>query len=1004
MKLLDKIKNNTSLFNIILLLSPFMDIFICFMQKNNLFALGGTIIRGVFLLFLLLYVVFFKKDKDSKLMWYIIILGVYISLFLINQFILNASLLSLEIKTIIKYMFYPLILSCFLLLNSKNPKNINDSLFLCAIIYGFFLLMPFALKLNYNSYANIKQGNIGWFYSPNEISAIVSILCPFVIYKMINEKKFNYKIIYTTFTFAYLYTILQIGTKTPFLAILITLLMYIIKECICLFTRKEKRNYTNIILLAITVIFSIFVFKFGFAFSNIVAQEQNYTQSDIAQRDPQVIQNNTNNNSDNNDNNTNEEKTNNSLSIMSNKYRMMEKLDEKSLPKTNKFLNMILSSRDVFLKEKNQSWEESIPSEKILGMGQSFNNRNKETSKLIEMDFIDIFYNYGYVGFVIYFSIIMFIFYKLILYFFKNFKKVIENNELFSKYVSVTISVLLSSLAGHFLGAPAVSLIGAIVLSNLFIEAKQNKKTNAFKLNIKKILIIIVVIALSTIVLYVSNAYFSKKFSQYHIDINIDNNSIKIKGGKYTLEKKNSEIVKSEYAQDNITYYTVNHKSNEIMNIILVNRKIKNGVVFRFITGKNIGSKEIILNINNQENFINSYDFNKYTKTKEYSTLVGYDKTSMPDRYYTFKDSFQLQYNTFVYSNISKEYEKNNKSTFKKLEKIYTASIDKNKSIVENIEIKKDEYFDNFTIINESDLFESQNHIDEFIQGFQNNEINTWVSFDGNYTKLPYSIDPFEKDAYGRNLGYQIEKYLWEKNKQNKNILYDSYTLSSVHTLENYIPRYNQSIWLTEYTSTWLDTYGIKSYYVDTRHNDTIAAYLSSISKKYNDEHIKQMSLYYANYLMTEYKNNNMLKTEYGKLFADYYSNHHTKKTHSSLNHQLAIVNYLINSYIETKNEEYKKIAIVNLKTIENIGNKWIKQNGDLFYQMDEKGNFSGEDYKELTLDDLVTTQNLLQKVGIKKSQKLNNLIMSKIKYLNSIDYECSSTLKSNLKVGGYIE
>jgi len=141
-----------------------------------------------------------------------------------------------------------------------------------------------------------------------------------------------------------------------------------------------------------------------------------------------------------------------------------------------------------------------------------------------------------------------------------------------------------------------------------------------------------------------------------------------------------------------------------------------------------------------------------------------------------------------------------------------------------------------------------------------------------------------------------------------------------------------------------------------------------------------------------------------GVLTPDYFSTHHNENTHTSLNHQLAIINYLLRSFIQTDKTEYKDLALKYLSTIEKIGTDWIKENKDLYYQINAKGEFKGIDYTTLTLEDLLVTQGLLEEIGNKKSKVLDKLINSKYQYLKDINHNISSYLKNELKEGGYIE
>ena len=75
-----------------------------------------------------------------------------------------------------------------------------------------------------------------------------------------------------------------------------------------------------------------------------------------------------------------------------------------------------------------------------------------------------------------------------------------------------------------------------------------------------------------------------------------------------------------------------------------------------------------------------------------------------------------------------------------------------------------------------------------------------------------------------------------------------------------------------------------------------------------------------------------------------------------------------------------------------------------MWYEIKSDGSFSGTDYKTLTLEDLLYTQDLLIKIYGKKNSQLDKFIYSKMEYLTSIGYNIESSIISKLKVGGYID
>ena len=72
---------------------------------------------------------------------------------------------------------------------------------MCKLLLIIPLLTNTALK----TYDHNKTGFTGWFYSPNEISAIVSLIAPFIIIKVFETKNIKSRIIYGIISLLYIF-------------------------------------------------------------------------------------------------------------------------------------------------------------------------------------------------------------------------------------------------------------------------------------------------------------------------------------------------------------------------------------------------------------------------------------------------------------------------------------------------------------------------------------------------------------------------------------------------------------------------------------------------------------------------------------------------------------------------------------------------------------------------------------------------------------------------------
>lgn len=482
-------KNNISLFFIILMLSPVIDVLISFIQRNysNLSIIGSAI-RGLLLFVILIYTFLFKKEKNIKSMNYIVVALLYILFFVIfKNFIIKETI------GIIKFFFFPIMLCCFLINNEDSSKSKNY-LFISGIIYIALLIIPILTNTALNTYDHGKDGLTGWFFSPNEVSGIVSLLLPFIIIKPLENKKIKNKILYTMIALLYIYMIFTIGTKTPVVATFIVLGLFILINILkSIFKRKEtKNNLINMCILLLLLISSFNLFKSGIAFNNVLYQNNNYQEIQLPnENDETDLKDIINSQNPNKENNEDEDLSNIYIDEYSNSH------------KTNpykKILNLIFSSRDVYLVQKFNTWKSCNITEKLFGMGQISTIGNNTIHKLIEIDIFDIIFCYGIVGFILYFIPILLTLFLMIKYFFKNFKKFINNYEYWAYYISIALGIFISCIAGHIISAPAVSLILTIIISTLLPQVYKIKKDTT-KYITKKRVIGIVLLSITTVIL-----------------------------------------------------------------------------------------------------------------------------------------------------------------------------------------------------------------------------------------------------------------------------------------------------------------------------------------------------------------------------------------------------------------------------------------------------------------------------------------------------------------------
>ena len=411
-------KNINIIVALFLIIQPFLDLItgICIHSLHISLTLG-VIVRILFLLFICLIVLFtFKKKK--VLIPYLII-GIYFILYVIGTILYKDTNYFFEIQNLVKVFYFP-ILFISLYAIRDNIRISNMTLLTIVFFYLILIFVPTILGIGYKSYEITKAGTLGFFNSANEISGIISILTPILFIVFYESKKI---IPILLLGIMYLVVILMMGTKTPLLSLIIIIgisLLYLWTYLIQI--KKYKYIFISIIIVLIGCLGLVIIFPKTNFYKNI------RTHLDYLELDhiTDVFQ------------------------------------DEKLID------HFIFSSRIKFLDNKAKVYKHSNTYQKIFGMG--YINNNKKT-KMIEMDYFDILYSHGFIGFIIFSIITIYMFYKS----FEIKQKMTYQRAM--KSTSLFLILFLAFFTGHILTAPSVSTISIIIVLSLI---KRNKKELLF--------------------------------------------------------------------------------------------------------------------------------------------------------------------------------------------------------------------------------------------------------------------------------------------------------------------------------------------------------------------------------------------------------------------------------------------------------------------------------------------------------------------------------------------
>lgn len=392
-KLNNTIKTNiTTIIGVFLIISPFLDLFTSIGIKYNIDQLRvGIIIRGLFMLLMIYYSIFLKDNKKQTII-FLSVIFTYIALFLTKTILINGNI-TYETTVIFK-TFYFIILS-ITFINLEKPIDIKYYI-ICFTTYLLLVFIPNILNIGFNSYEIAKVGQVGWFNSANEISTILSILTPILIVYLMTKKN---KILSVLYLIIILITFFSIGTKVPILSLAIICAFYLLYSLYKLIRKKDTKKIAFILSGLLIVIISMIIFLPKTSFYKNIKIHLEYLEVD---------------------------------SII-NIFTDVELID-----------HFLLGSRLKLLSQNIKTYKESSTIEILLGIGAEHRQS--------EMDFFDIFINYGIIGFALIATI-------LIILIIRQKPKYTTNTKL-----SLLLAITIAFLSGHVLVSPAVSIFIPLLL------------------------------------------------------------------------------------------------------------------------------------------------------------------------------------------------------------------------------------------------------------------------------------------------------------------------------------------------------------------------------------------------------------------------------------------------------------------------------------------------------------------------------------------------------------
>lgn len=414
----------------------------------------GIVVRAFYMLVLACLLVWLcKKSKISRI-FTLYLVGLAILLLanlLLNMQVKDPFYLFQELKFFNKVIYFHIIFLGLIMvykeLKERNydiTGNTTKYFWISGLIIGIIFVVAQITGTSLSNYEYTKIGFSGWFYAGNEIGGIMAIVLPIMALYAI-QRTDSIRNPWAWIPFCILaFGMIMLGTKVGYGGIVIVLLSVMFGSLIMLLMKDRSTTvisnlWISVILTVVLAIATPFTPIFGNMFAHFDLLGIDFED----QPEP-----------------------NTELTI--------EEQEEEDRITNEQVQNLVFSSREKYEAAMRQEFLNAPLSQQLLGMGFAGNYdpvESGESPKMIEMDFHDWFYSFGWLGFIYLMAPLVWFSGRFVFRFVSNIKTYFTYfNVLYG--VAFLLGIGIAYTAGHVLTAPAVSIYLAAILAMLSVKEK----------------------------------------------------------------------------------------------------------------------------------------------------------------------------------------------------------------------------------------------------------------------------------------------------------------------------------------------------------------------------------------------------------------------------------------------------------------------------------------------------------------------------------------------------
>ncbi len=466
------VRSPARLLTFYVVLHPFIDILTFLGVQAKMFVTVGNAVRTLFLAAAVLYVLCCGSFKGRKLL--LIYLGAvtaYLMAFC-GLHLWAGGFLSCaqNLMEAIKVFYFPYMAAFLYALYQKERFVVPDwAMAATGAGYCVVILLAYLTGTSYISY-NAGYGYCGWFFSANDVSAMILLTAPLLLYlcmlRMGSEKRVWVMVLAGFLSASLVFSAAFIGTKLLYLGVLLYLLCALIWLLVRFFTKREKpllRRAALVVALCAALLGLYPVSPLNDYMQDIYVPMSGDDQAafEESQRIKGLIE-------------VDRAKAFREYEEAARGTWLGDRMEESPLLRR---VDWLLSRRLTMVAPVMEEYGKAGLSEKLLGMGYVFVKKNHklDISHMIEMEGPSMLLRHGVLGFALYYLPFVLLSLYLVGKFLRHLLRNLQDLRYCSLFYSVVMAFATSMVVGHVLAPPCTSLMAALLYEKLLLRSLEEE-------------------------------------------------------------------------------------------------------------------------------------------------------------------------------------------------------------------------------------------------------------------------------------------------------------------------------------------------------------------------------------------------------------------------------------------------------------------------------------------------------------------------------------------------